>query len=269
MIERKYLAVITDQHITEPGTRLYGLDTNESAKRVFDALKMERLPELVVSLGDLADTSINPNRETATASEGSYAHARNLLDGLKAPVLTVAGNHDEPELMEAAFPSAWESHKDGVSRYFFYGTDLISVDVRNGPGATGWISAETCKALDETLSEAKRAVIFSHFPLFDLDNERIASGLSLSNREELAPVLQRHRDKIIGCFSGHLHIWLSGVIDGIPVISVPSSSFGFSLEPMSNEREKVSDVPCGYLLIGIGDDGSLIMRPRFHPGAKS
>jgi len=267
MTQRKYLAVITDQHITEPGTRLYGLDTNTSARGTFDSLKMERLPELVVSLGDLADTTENPYRETATASRASYNHAKNLLDGLKMPILTVAGNHDDPALMEESFPSAWEFQKNGVTRYSFYGVDLISVDLRDGPDATGWISEDTCETLNEVLADSKRAIIFSHFPFFELDNERISSGLSVVNREALIQTIQRHRDKILGCFSGHLHIWLSATIDGIPVVSVPSSSFGFSLEPLSAERERVTSSPCGYLLIGVSEDGSLIIRPRFLPGA--
>ncbi len=268
MIQRRYLAVITDQHITEPGTRLYGLDTNTSAQRAFDALKMERLPEIVVCLGDLGDTTENPNRETATASKASYTHAKNLLEGLKPPILTVAGNHDDPALMEELFPSAWDFRKDGVTRYSFHGVDLVSVDLRDGPGATGWVSDETCRTLDTVLTNSKRAIIFSHFPFFDLDNERISSGLALVNREPLAVVIEKHRYRILGCFSGHLHIWLSAIIDGIPVVSVPSSSFGLSLEPLSAERERVANSPCGYLLIGIGDDGSLIIRTRFLPGAQ-
>jgi RNase P/RNase MRP subunit p29 len=171
--------------------------------------------------------------------------------------------------MEESFPNAWEFRKDGVTRYSFHGVDLISVDLRDGPGATGWVSDETCRTLDKVLTDSKRAIIFSHFPFFEFDNERISSGLAVVNREVLAVVIQKHRDKILGCFSGHLHIWLSAIVDGIPVVSVPSSSFGFSLEPLSAEREKVANSPCGYLLLGIGEDGSLIMRPRFLPGAQS
>ena len=267
MIDRRYIAVITDQHIIEPGSLLYGLDTNASAARVFEALKAEPLAELVLSLGDLGDTTRNPNRETATASKDSYQHVKHLTEGLTLPLLTVAGNHDDPKLMEAAFPNQWESQKNGVCRYSFHGVDLISVDVRTGPEATGFISPETTKELDETLAQCRGALIFSHFPLFDLDNERIASGLSVTNREVLAPIFDRHRDKIAGCFSGHLHIWVSALINGIPVTSVPSSSFGFSLEPMSSDRETLSAAPCGYLLVGVATDGSVIVRPRFLPGA--
>jgi hypothetical protein len=149
----------------------------------------------VLSLGDLGDTTHNPNRETATASKDSYQHVKHLTEGLTLPLLTVAGNHDDPKLMEAAFPNQWESQKNGVCRYSFHGVDLISVDVRTGPEATGFISPETAKELDETLAQCRGALIFSHFPLFDLDNERIASGLSVTNREVLAPIFDRHKDK--------------------------------------------------------------------------
>ena len=72
MMKRKYLALISDQHVTEPGTTLYGLETNKSTARLSTFLQKEPLVEAIVSLGDLADTTLNPNRTEATASSAAY-----------------------------------------------------------------------------------------------------------------------------------------------------------------------------------------------------
>jgi hypothetical protein len=40
----QYLAVISDQHITERGTKLHGLDTNTCAEGLFTELAEARLP---------------------------------------------------------------------------------------------------------------------------------------------------------------------------------------------------------------------------------
>jgi 3',5'-cyclic AMP phosphodiesterase CpdA len=269
MIERKYIAVFTDQHVVEPHAELCGIDTNSRIAEVFTALINEKLPEVVISLGDIADTTSNPNRGTALASYESYQHARELLKGLRPPLLTIAGNHDVPELLEEVFPNRWERICEGIKRFSFHGVELIGIEARTGPEPTGFLSAGALNELDRTLTLSKRALIFSHFPLLDLDNRRVTADLSVINRAELAPIFARHREKIAGCFHGHLHIWASGLVDGIPVTAVPSASFAFSLEPMASEWEVVSPEPCAYLLVGVGADGSVIARPRFFPGVTS
>ncbi len=111
-------------------------------------------------------------------------------------------------------------------------------------------------------------MILSHYPLFDLDNQRIDEELSTINRTDVQEVLRNHTDKISACFHGHLHLWVSGYNDGIVTHGVPSSSFLFSLEPQSTSDIAVSDKPSGYILLGINEDGSTIVRPRFLPPAQ-
>jgi 3',5'-cyclic AMP phosphodiesterase CpdA len=264
-----YFAVITDQHIVEPGSNLYGLDTKRSTESLIAQLRKEPVPLAgIVCLGDLADTVLNPNRMTAVAGPEAYGHARELLSGLTSRFLTLPGNHDEPVLMTEFFPSAWDHHEHGVYYSDIAGSTFIGIDVRTGPEPTGFASPESIQALDGILARSKRAIIFSHYPLFDLDNQRIDSELSTLNRAEIQNVLRAHAQKIAACFHGHLHIWIEGNRHGILTHSVPSSSFTFILEPQGTVLETVGDHPCGYLLLGVNDDGSIIIRPRFLPPAQ-
>ncbi len=269
MRKTAYFAVITDQHIVEPGANLYGLDTKRSTEALIESLRSEPTPlEGIICLGDLADTVINPNRMTAVAGPEAYAHARELLGSVSARFLSLPGNHDEPSVMSEFFPSAWERVEHGVSYSNFQGFTFIGLDVRTGPEPTGMAKPESLEVLQRVLSGSSRAVVFSHYPLFDLDNQRIDAELSTINRAEIQAVLQRHTSKIAACFHGHLHIWIAGLRNGILTHSVPSSSFTFILEPQGTILETVGNQPCGYLLLGLQEDGSIIVRPRFLPPAQ-
>jgi Icc protein len=268
MSNTSYVAVITDQHIVEPNLTLYGLNTSASTQALVDQLRREAVPlEAIVSLGDLADTATNPNRGTAVATTEAYIHARDLFSDLRVPFLPLPGNHDEPTLMSSFFTPAWQHHEHGVHHSNLAGTTLIGIDLRTGPEATGFASPETIKALDAVLQGCTHAIIFSHYPLFDLDNQRIDEELSTINRTEVQEVLRTHAHKISACFHGHLHLWVSSNQHGVLTHGVPSSSFIFSLEPQSTAPISVSDEPCGYILLGINGDGSIIVRPRFLPPA--
>jgi 3',5'-cyclic AMP phosphodiesterase CpdA len=269
MGKTRYFVVITDPHIVEPNRTLYGLDTNTATKHLIARVK-EEVVDLagVICLGDLADTVLNPDRMTAIAGHEAYTHARELLGELGLPILTLAGNHDDPEIMQQYFPNRWESSQDGVRIFHCFGVDLIGIDVRTGPEPTGLATANCLRALDQALAKSSKALLFSHYPLFDLDNSRIDDELSTINRREVHETIAPHRSKIQAAFHGHLHLWITALASGIVSYGVPSSSFIFVLEPQSAQKEVVGPSPCGYLLLGIGDDGSVIVRPRFLPAAK-
>lgn len=269
MARTSYFAVITDQHIVEPGSTLYGLNTRASAETLVEHLRQEKVSlSGIVSLGDLADTARNSDRMAAVGSREAYALARDVFSEIKAPFFCIPGNHDDPSIMNEFFPPAWTNHRDGIHYSTIAGTTLIGIDLRTGPEPTGLATQESLTILDEVLRESEKSVVFSHYPLFDLDNQRIDDKLSTLNRGEVQQVLQRYKHKVAGCFHGHLHLWITGYRDGILTHGVPSSSFTFLLEPQSTVHETVSDHPTGYLLFGINDDGSILIRPRFLPSAQ-
>lgn len=259
-----YFVVMTDQHIVEPNQTLYGLNTQLATRRLIDSVRDETVAIAgILCLGDLADTVLNPDRMTATAGHEAYTHAKSLLSELDIPVLALAGNHDDPEIMEQYFPNTWTTSNDGIYVSNCMGTDFIGIDVRTGPEPTGYASSQCLEALDTALAESDRALLFSHYPLFDLDNTRIDTDLSTLNRDRIAEVVSRHRSKVRCAFHGHLHLWISTVQNNIVSYGVPSSSFTFILEPQSSKREVVGANPCGYFLLGIKADGTIVVRPRF------
>ncbi|MEY4669844.1 MAG: hypothetical protein RL518_2543 [Pseudomonadota bacterium] len=269
MPNTSYFAVITDQHIVEPGRTLYGLNTRASTEALVEHLRHETVPlKGIISLGDLADTALESERGNAVGSREAYAHARSLLSELCMPFYALPGNHDAPSLLNEYFPSAWHVHENGVYSSTVHGLTFIGIDLRTGAEPTGLATPESIQTLDTVLHASTRAIILSHYPLFDLDNRRIDTELSTINRGEVQAVLQLHGSKIAACLHGHLHLWIAGNQNGILTYGVPSSSFTFILEPQGITRETVGEHPCGYLLLGIDDAGSIIVRPRFLPSAR-
>jgi 3',5'-cyclic AMP phosphodiesterase CpdA len=260
----RYFAVKTDQHIVEPGTLLSGQDSNAPAAILAQALRKEAVPlEAVIDLGDLADTSTEPKRGLAVATVESYKHAAAILADLPGHRLHLPGNHDDPQLLEALIGGGWTESENGVSRWALGPITFVGIDLRTGPEPTGTLGSQTAAALARVLSEETLVILFSHYPLFLSDSRRVNDGLALTNRDSLVSILAPHRRKILAAFHGHLHLWWSIVEMGIPSYCSPGSGMALRLEPQSSERETVIPQPMGYYLVGVRDDGSIIVRPRF------
>ena len=260
----RHLALITDSHIVEPQTDLGSFGTNRSALRLLDMLHSETVPlDGAVFLGDLCDTSCNPDRRKAVASAASYENAESILSSLKCPKFHIPGNHDDPNLLDEIHSSSWQHTSSGLRTVRIHDVDLLAVDVRTGPEATGYLRQETLQALDKALHDSRRAIILSHFPLVDFDSSQLNDTLSTINRGELRPLFERHREKILGLFHGHLHLWSSVVAHGIPSYGLPSSAFPFMWEPNGGTPHPQSSPAKGYIVMGIAPDSSLTMRWRF------
>lgn len=257
------MAVISDQHITESGTTLYGLDTNTAARELFTDLSNARLPKLVTCLGDLADTALNPVRSQATASSEAYDHAYELARPLTQPFLVIPGNHDDPALLPVSFGNSWDYTRHGVSVRTFNYVDLIGLDGRTGPEATGLIAQETLAELERALEKAQAAVLLTHYPVADLDDPWVNQNLSLNNREQLIPLFRKYREKLLGCLSGHLHMRYTTQVEGVVCHGVPSTAFMFRMQPGSDTPIAASDDPCGYLLLGVDPERPLIVRHEY------
>ena len=260
----RYFVVKTDQHTVEPGRTLNRLDTAGSAERLCACIGAEPVEiEAVVDLGDVADTVVNPDRVTAVGTVESYTHARSILGNLPGIQLYLPGNHDDPSLLFDIMGNHWAASQDGVYTYKLGGICLVGIDARVGPEPVGLVRAESLRELEQVLQRESRVILFSHYSWHEVDNRRINEGLRITNHGPLRALLTQYRGKILAFFHGHLHQWWSAVVDGIPIFTVPGSAFPFDLPPHSPELEKIIDAPVGYLLVGVSEEGSILVRQRF------
>lgn len=89
------------------GKKLYGVSRIEEQREVLDeitAIADSENADVIVVAGDLYDV-INPSNE---AVELLYRSLRKLSNDGKRPVITIAGNHDSPDRIEAPDPLARE-----------------------------------------------------------------------------------------------------------------------------------------------------------------
>jgi 3',5'-cyclic AMP phosphodiesterase CpdA len=89
------IAQLSDPHLCAPGTLYQGLiDSNAMFEAAIRRLAtLDPAPDLVLLTGDVT--------EHATIEE--YRLARQLLAGIRQPLLAIPGNHDEREAFRAAF----------------------------------------------------------------------------------------------------------------------------------------------------------------------
>jgi hypothetical protein len=165
--------------------------------------------------------------------------------------------------MREILGSEWDETRAGCSVWRLGEITFVGLDVRTGPEPTGFLSRESGEALAAVLRERERVVLCTHYPWFPTDNRRISEGLSVTNSERLHEILRAHRGKVIAAFHGHVHLWWNNIFAGIPCYCSTGSGMAFKLEPEADAYEQVIPQPLGYLLVGLGNDGSISVRPRY------
>lgn len=118
------------------------------------ALVEEIEPELVIATGDLSHRG-RPEQ---------LAHARELLDGLTAPVLGVPGNHDIPYTFPARFTRPWAEFERAFGTVDpVYRSESLVVcgldSVRPWRHQGGRLSAARLTLAAETLADAPRGAL--------------------------------------------------------------------------------------------------------------
>src|SRR5580704_15241943 len=86
---------ISDCHVARPRPVAYGgIDAEQLLARTVEAIRgMPAPPDVIIATGDLTDGG----------RRVEYDAFINITRGLGAPVLPVAGNHDDREILAAAF----------------------------------------------------------------------------------------------------------------------------------------------------------------------
>jgi 3',5'-cyclic AMP phosphodiesterase CpdA len=222
------IAQISDLHIKRPGELAYGkVDTAAALRRcVTELYRLDPRPQLVVISGDLADT---PKAE-------EYEHLKTLLGPLEIPFIAVPGNHDDRELMRAAFPRADYAQKIGAlnSVRAVGPLDIVMLDssVPNKPH--GELDNDTLQWLDATLAHSpeRPALLFLHHPPF-VTGIRHMDVQNLHNADALDEIVRRQpRVRLIAV--GHIHRATLTQFAGVPATICPAPNHAVALD--LNER---------------------------------
>ena len=218
------IAQISDLHIKPPGQLAYGrVDTAKALERCVETLNaFEPAPDFVVISGDLADTPVWQE----------YDYLAQLLAPLKLPFAGIPGNHDERELMRAAFPKAAYAFSSGpLNQKIAIGElDLMLLDSSVPGKPHGELDALTLQWLDTMLCSSvdRPALVFLHHPPF-LAGIWHMDCQNLTNAAELAAIIRRHpRVQLVA--TGHIHRAALTMFAGVPCTICPAPNHAVDLD---------------------------------------
>ncbi|MBF0815847.1 phosphodiesterase [Microbacterium paludicola] len=243
---------LSDTHLLAGNAPLGGrYDTEANLARTLERLEQHAAdgairPDALVFTGDLTDLG----------EPDAYLRLRALVEPvaerLGAPIVWVAGNHDErPEMRRDLLGlSADEQPVTGV--WDLGGLRLVALD----SSVPGWHHGEIDEAQREWLRQvlatpAPLGTILalhhpplpSHVPLFDI--------LELRDQDALADVISGSDVRAI--LAGHLHYSMSGTFAGVPV-SVASASCYTMDVARPPQRVNGMDAGQSFHLVHVYDD---------------
>lgn len=216
---------ISDTHLTAGGAPVHGADSERLLRAfVAHANALPHQPAFVLHTGDLAN-----DREL-----DSYERAQAILDGLRAPLVLVNGNHDDPALLRKFFGLPFEAtaRAAGPLDYHFTlaGEQFLVLDANNPAvrDPLGQLSAAQLEYVRAVATpDGPPLTVCLHYPPFPMGSPWLDDNMLLVNGDDLHAALLPARDRLRAVFFGHLHRSAQIMRDGILYVSAPSLAFAY------------------------------------------
>lgn len=231
---------ITDTHLfADAGGMLHGINTRETLQRVLDAAVRRPRPDLVLATGDLVHDQ-----------PAAYPALAQMLRQLRAPVVAIAGNHDDAGELHAIQASGL--HVGGMQRLGSWRILLLNTQVSGMVG--GHLSQSELALLQDglrTSGDAHVLIALHHHPvpLHSAWLDRIA----LDNPDEFFDIVDRS-ESVRGVIWGHVHQEFDAVRRGVRLLAAPSTCVQF----LPNSRDyAVDDKPPGMRWLNLHKDGRI------------
>lgn len=245
---RRVILHLSDTHLLA-GDRLLGgrYDAGAHLRRTLTAAEATGVrPDAVVFTGDLTDLG-EPDAYRALRAEVEPWAAR-----LGAPVVWVAGNHDERPALRAGLLDADPTQEPVTGVWDLDGLRLIALD-STVPGwhhgdldsaQLEWLRAELAEPAPlGTILALHHPPLPTHIPFFDILELRDQSGLAAAIAGS----------DVRAILAGHLHYSTSGTFAGVPVSVSAASCYTMDLAAPSDEVNGM-DAGQSFHLVHVWDD---------------
>jgi Icc protein len=213
------IAQISDTHILARGSDDPSAQKRaEYLRRCVADINRQR-PDAVIFTGD-------------TVQHGQpeeYAHLRELLAPLEAPLYVVPGNRDDPGALRAAFGDQPYMPDNGDFLHYTvedHALRLIAIDSTSRGERKGVFCAARQAWLDAALSERpdRPTLLFIHHPPFDVDDHYVGGYRRPDEAAALTEVVSRHA-QVERLLCGHVHCpaerpWAGTVASVMPSVAV-------------------------------------------------
>ena len=235
---------ITDTHIqSRPGSRLWGVDVDQSLRAVLEHVRKMHWPvDLILLTGDLVQ------------DEGAAAYKRLLefMEPLQVPVYCLPGNHDDPTIMAEMLISGQVRYQ----RHVVHGSwQFIFLDSSLRGTPAGHLGDAELNYLGDALSafpEQHAMVCLHHHPV--IVNTPWLDTMVVDNSDEFFALLGRHA-QVRAVIWGHIHQSFARQYNGMHLFATPSTCVQFKPGSADAQDDEISP---GYRWFELYPDGSLL-----------
>ena len=245
------IAQITDLHVTRAGafprTFVDGVETLERVVAELNAMPVQ--PDVVLATGDLVNDG--------TPEE--YGLLAECVDQLRAPLVVLPGNHDDPAVMADAFAGAPALPAEPPLHFVVgeHEVRIVGLDVVRVGLVGGVFDREAAAWLDRVLAAGA-----DHPTLLALHHPPFATGIvwmdryGLEGADLLAEVLARH-PQVGRVVAGHIHRPITATLGAAIASTCPSTAHQVALDLDPGGSPALVDEPPGYQLHRFTDSGWL------------
>jgi 3',5'-cyclic AMP phosphodiesterase CpdA len=198
-------------------------------------------PDLVLATGDLVDLG----------SPEEYALLRELIAPFPVPVYLIPGNHDDRDVLRAAFPDHGYLHAGNPFIQYVldpYAVRIVALDTVIPGEGSGELCDTRLSWLDHTLAAApdRPTLVIMHHPPFrtfigHMDN------VGLARTEAFRDVIARH-PQVERILCGHLHRPIETRVAHAIASTCPSTAHQIALDLTPGAPEGFVMEPPGYQL---------------------
>jgi Icc protein len=250
-----YLLQVTDTHFaSDPNAELDGVNPRASLATVLAHIRVhEHGVDAILATGDLAHD----------ASPQAYVALRDALQRLETPVLCLAGNHDDAQVMQDYLTGGWVTRAPTAT---FGNWQIICMDTEV-PGREGGELGPARRArLAEMLDggTAEHILLALHHPPVAIGSPWM-DAMGLSDARAVLGLLDRC-SRLRGIVWGHVHQQFERRRGGVSLMASPSTCIQFA--PGATRYTK-HDAPPGYRRLRLQADGAIhseVVRVAFAPG---
>lgn len=207
------------------------------------------------------DVVIHTGDSVHQAQSDEYAHLREILAGLQAPLFLVPGNRDRRAALSAAFGNL--PYLPPTGEYLHYAVEdlpvrLVGLDSTEAGERKGVFDAGRQAWLEETLAQEpeRPTILFIHHPPFDIAQHYVGGYRHQQDADNLAAVVSRH-PQVKRLLCGHVHCLYRTDWAGTVATTMPSVAVDLRTGPDGG-----LDGAPGYALHAVSADGALASQMR-------
>ena len=240
-------------------------DTHILARSSDEAVGASRAENLRRCIADInrqgVDAVVHTGDSVHHGMAEEYAHLREILAELEAPLFLVPGNRDRRAALRAAFNDLSYLPRDGDLLHYVvedYPVRLVALDSVAAGERKGVFCAQRLAWLEETLARepGRPAILFIHHPPFDIAGHYEGGYRRPREAEALAALVSRH-PQIERLLCGHVHRLHREPWGGTLATTMPSVAVD-----LRKGVDAAFEAAPLYLLHVVASDGALVSQTR-------